>query len=143
VLGDVTGERVLDLYCGTGALGLEALSRGAAHATLVDTRTATVARNIQALDAGSRTALERTGARRFLAATEERFDLIFCDPPYRLAARLGPALAQPLLACLAPGGRLVVESDVREPLDLGIAPDDERSYGETLVRIYSKGGEPG
>jgi 16S rRNA (guanine966-N2)-methyltransferase len=141
LLGDVGDARVLDLFCGTGALGLEALSRGAAHATFVDTRTATVARNIQALDARDRATLVRADARRFLAETADRFDLILCDPPYRLADRLGPALAQPLFTCLATGGRLVVESDARAPLELGVSPADERAYGETLIRIYRDGGE--
>jgi 16S rRNA (guanine966-N2)-methyltransferase len=142
LLGDVSEARVLDLYCGTGALGLEALSRGAAKATFVDTRTATVARNIQALEASDRAELIRADALRFLAETPGRFDLILCDPPYKLADRLGPALAKPLFGCLATGGRLVVESDARDPLDLGVAPADERAYGETLVRIYRDGGGP-
>lgn len=136
VLGDVGGARVLDLYCGTGALGLEALSRGAAESTFVDTRTATVARNLQALAPGARASLVRKDARAFLAGCGERYDLIFCDPPYKLADRLGPSLTKPLLACLAQTGRLVTESDARSPLELDLAPAQERRYGETLVRIY-------
>ena len=139
ILGDISGARVLDLYCGTGALGLEALSRGAAEATFVDNRTATVARNLQALEAGERATLVRAGARRFLAGCEQHFDLIFCDPPYKLADRLGPALAQPLFACLSADGRAVAESDARAPLELGRTPAEERTYGETLVRIYDGG----
>jgi 16S rRNA G966 N2-methylase RsmD len=102
----------------------------------VDTRTATVARNIQALETGDRADLVRSDALRFLADPSDRFDLIFCDPPYRLADRLGPALAQPLFGCLATGGRIVVESDARDPLDFGVGPADERIYGDTLIRIY-------
>ena len=86
MLGDVSGARVLDLYAGSGALGIEALSRGAASAVFVerDARAAaTITRNLDALGADAE--VRRQDALRFLASGAGPFDLVFCDPPYDLA----------------------------------------------------------
>jgi 16S rRNA (guanine966-N2)-methyltransferase len=136
MLGDVGGLDVLDLFAGTGALAIEALSRGAASATLVDTRPGPARANVEALDLGDRATVVAEDALEFLGREAGRYDLILCDPPYRLAARLGPDLDQPLLAHLRPGGRIVAESSARDPLDLGLEPWRERRYGEALLRIY-------
>src|SRR5688572_22010464 len=88
ILGDVGGLRVLDLFCGSGALGIEALSRGAAEATLVDTDVEEAARNVEDLGLGERATIVRADAARFLGGVEPgSFDLILCDPPYALADR--------------------------------------------------------
>src|SRR5215203_247228 len=98
VLGNaVVGARVLDLYCGTGALAIEALSRGAARAVLVDRDTRPALGNVESLGLGARAELVRADARRWLAerAGDEgapRFDLVFVDAPYRLADRVGQEL---------------------------------------------------
>lgn len=136
VLGDVAGASVLDLYAGTGALAIEALSRGAAEATAVDVDVRLCERNVTDLGLGERATLVRSDAIRFLRGERGSFDLIFCDPPYRLADRLGPELAEHLVPRLAPGGRLITESDARRPLDLGLAPAFERTYGDTILRIH-------
>lgn len=136
MLGDVGGLDVLDLFAGTGALAIEALSRGAASATLVDTRPDPARANVAALGLEGRATVVAADALEFLRRGGERFDLILCDPPYRLAARLGPDLDQPLLARLRPAGRIVAESSAREPLDFALEPWRERRYGEALVRIY-------
>lgn len=136
MLGDVAGLAVLDLYAGTGALAIEALSRGAATAVLVDVRPEVARANVEALGLSDRATVVAADALEFLGAESRRFDLILCDPPYRLAARLGPDLDQLLLPCLRPGGRIVAESSARDPLDLDLEPVRERRYGEALVRIY-------
>ena len=136
MLGDVAGLEVLDLFAGTGALAIEALSRGAARGTLVDVRSETARANVDALGLDDRAEIVTGDALEFLRGDERRFDLILCDPPYRLAARLGPDLDQLLPPRVRPGGRIVAESAAREPLDLSLEPVRERRYGEALLRIY-------
>lgn len=143
-LGDVAGARVLDLYCGTGALAIEALSRGAAGAVLVDREVRPALGNVERLGLGGRVELVRADAARWLAqrAKEggEGFDLIFVDAPYRLADRVGPALDKHLPRLLADGGRAVVESGARGPLRLeSLRPLRQRRYGAADIGIYGAG----
>jgi 16S rRNA (guanine966-N2)-methyltransferase len=140
ILGDVGGARVLDLYCGTGALAIEAISRGARSAVLVDTKTGTARHNVEALRVDERCVVVRADAIRYLGSEESRFDLVFCDPPYKLADRLGPELDRLLPERLAKGGRVIVESDVRSPLDLNLPVEVERSYGDTMIRVHGEVG---
>jgi 16S rRNA (guanine966-N2)-methyltransferase len=144
ILGEaVGGASVLDLFCGTGALAIEALSRGAARATLVDTDPRLARRNVDELGLGGRAEIVRGDAVRFLGRRGERFDLVFCDPPYNIADRLEGNLDSLIPTRLQTGGRLIVESSARRPLELaGLPVAVERRYGEALVRIYGKeGGE--
>ena len=141
VLGDrVQGARVLDLFAGSGALGIEALSRGAAEATFVDSAPAAIRAiraNLEALGAAAE--VRRSDARRFLggaSAAARQYDLVFLDPPYRLAGRLASELTAALPAVLAPGAAVVAESDRRQELELGLPILDERRYGDTLIRIH-------
>jgi 16S rRNA (guanine966-N2)-methyltransferase len=140
ILGSVEGARVLDLFAGSGALGIEALSRGAAEVTMVDSSTAACAairRNLEALDASAEVHHQRALA--FLGGARARgrqYDLVLLDPPYRQAPRLGPELSAALGPVLSPGARVVAESDRRAPLELDLALPDERRYGDTLIRIY-------
>jgi 16S rRNA (guanine966-N2)-methyltransferase len=141
ILGDrVDGARVLDLFAGSGALGLEALSRGAADATFVDSAAAPVkalAANLGML--GAEAEVRRQDALRFLGSARNQarvYDLVFLDPPYRLANRLGGRLSEELPHVLAPGATVVTESDRRRPLDLDLPISDERRYGDTLIRIH-------
>ncbi|HEX2703993.1 MAG TPA: 16S rRNA (guanine(966)-N(2))-methyltransferase RsmD [Solirubrobacteraceae bacterium] len=138
MLGDVSGTRVLDLFAGSGALGIEALSRGAAHATFVDSGQSAIAAislNLGQLGLQQRALVERLDARQMLARGET-YDLVFVDPPYSKAADLGPLLARELPARLSPGARVVSESDRRAPLELGLPTIRERRYGDTLIRIH-------
>ena len=143
ILGErVLGARVLDLFAGTGALGLEALSRGAAEATFVDSDAAAIAvvkRNLD--DLGLDGSVQRRDALAFLrdaARAQRQYDLVFLDPPYRGAGVLGPKLADTLPSVLVPGGMVVAESDRREPIDLQpLTMLDERRYGDTLIRLHA------
>ena len=140
--GQLDGLSVLDLFCGTGALAIEAISRGADSAVLVDKAPAPAARNVAELKIANRCEIVRGDAIRYLERSERRFGLIFCDPPYRLAARLGPSLSQHLPPRLARYGRLVVESSARSPIELELPKKvsmvAERKIGEALIRIYAK-----
>lgn len=134
------GADVLDLFAGSGALGLEALSRGAATATFVDsapTAIRAVRDNLAAL--GAAADVRREDALRFLhgaAGAARHYDLVFLDPPYRLAERLGRPLSEALPAVLAPAAVVVAESDRRAPLELTLPLHDERRYGDTLIRLH-------
>jgi 16S rRNA (guanine966-N2)-methyltransferase len=142
-LGEIGGARVLDLYCGTGALAIEALSRGADSAVLVDRDTRPALGNVERLGLGERTELVRAGVERWLAATGEaaeavRFDLVLVDAPYRLADRVGQALDTHLPRLLAPGGRAVVESGARAPLRIdSLERLRQRRYGAADVSFYA------
>ena len=140
ILGDVGGLRVLDLFCGTGALAIEALSRGAAHATLVDRDVAAARRNLEQLELTDRAEAVRSDVIRFLRRPGlDPFELVLCDPPYRLADRFGAEVGPLIPAALAEGGRVVVESAPGGALELGLPLLDERRYGDTLVRLYGSG----
>ena len=140
LIGPVDDASVLDLFAGSGALGLEALSRGAAEATFVDSATASVAAvkaNLEAL--GGEAEVRRADALRFLRAAPgdaRQYDLVLLDPPYRLAERLGRELSEALPGVLAPAALVVSESDRRAPLPLDLPLKDERRYGDTLIRIH-------
>lgn len=140
ILGDLAGARVLDLYAGSGALGIEALSRGAVSCEFVDRSAAAIAaieRNLA--DLGIVAPVHRRDAVKAVGDASERgaaYDLVVLDPPYRHPAGLGRALSEALPAVLAPGARVVTESDRRSPLDLDLPLTDERRYGDTLIRIH-------
>ncbi|HEX5762461.1 MAG TPA: RsmD family RNA methyltransferase [Solirubrobacterales bacterium] len=143
-LGDIGGSSVLDLYCGTGALAIEALSRGAAVATLVDRDTRPALGNVERLGLADRVELVRADAARWVAgvgrpgAGERRFDLVFLDAPYRLAERVGRELDTHLPELLGPNGRLIVESGARRPLAIrSLEPLRQRRYGGTDVSFYA------
>ena len=136
ILGGVEGAVALDLYCGTGALGIEAVSRGAERAVLVDVDSAPARHNVETLQLDDRCEVVRSEALHYLRRSRGGLDLVFCDPPYRLAARLGPKLNQLIPDRLASGGRVIVECDVRHPLELTLDLRRERRYGDTLIRVY-------
>jgi 16S rRNA (guanine966-N2)-methyltransferase len=138
MLGDVSGARVLDLYAGSGALGIEALSRGAESAMFVerDQRALTaLRRNLEAI--GAESSVRRQDVLRFLARPEGTFDLVFCDPPYDDAPRVAAPLSEALPAMLGENARIVTESDKRNPLLLSLPLLVERAYGDTRIAIHS------
>ena len=141
-LGSFEGLRVADLFAGTGALGLEALSRGAAHCTFIEKDRAALdilQRNIARLKAGDRADV-RAQSVEHAPPPAQPFDLVFMDPPY------GTGLAQHALdriaadGWLAPGGWLSVELH-GETLDLpsGLAPEAERRFGKAVIRVLRAG----
>lgn len=140
----VSGARVLDLFAGTGALGLEALSRGAAHVTFVDDGTAAVAlirRNIALMRATDASDLFRRDATRIGDSRGVPFGLAFLDPPY------GKGLGeQALSACvaggwLAPGALIMWEEGAPPVPPAGFRTLDQRRYGDTLVTLLQAPGE--
>jgi len=138
MLGGVEGARVLDLFAGSGALGIEALSRGAAELTLVDTHPAATRRNVEDLGLTERAQSVKADAVRFLKRAEPgSFDLVLCDPPYTLADRVAADLVQLIPGALSGGGRAMTESSPQRPLDLDLPLLAERTYGDTMIRIYS------
>jgi len=152
ILGSRTeGARVLDLFAGTGALGLEALSRGALSAVLVesDPRTfAVMRRNVLELGASGAEPLlmDYRAALRVLTRRCSRFDLAFLDPPYGkgIAARSADDLAG--AGVLEPGGTVVVEEAERTgelPFPPGWERFEDRRYGDTRVMIFTVEREPG
>jgi 16S rRNA (guanine966-N2)-methyltransferase len=143
MLEDVEGASVLDLFAGTGALGIEALSRGAQAAVFVE-RDASVVRalraNLDALGITPATAQVRRAdglqALRSARARKETYDLVFIDPPYGQARDWGPKLSAALPQVLGPDARVVVESDRRSPLELALAFERSRRYGDTSITIH-------
>jgi 16S rRNA (guanine966-N2)-methyltransferase len=141
MLGDVSDARVLDLYAGTGALGIEALSRGAASALFVEREpraAAAIEENLRSL--GLDQAVLRRDALRFLGRGEGTFDLVFCDPPYDFVPRIAGPLAERLPAVLAEDARIVTESVKRIPLRLPFPLLTERAYGDTRIAIHAAPG---
>ena len=143
ILGDVSGANVLDLFAGSGALAIEALSRGASKATLVDSSDSAIAAaraNLEAL--GLDASLRRQAVLGFLrnaAVQPQHYDLVFVDPPYRHAGSLSDELGAALEPVLTPDARVVCESDRRAPLRLALAtlePLADRIYGDTLISIH-------
>jgi len=138
--GCVEGRRVVDLFAGSGALAIEALSRGAGEATLVDSSPAAIAairRNLTAVGIEAEVRHQRAATFLEHARTHARqYDLVFLDPPYRQVSDSGRELSQALPPVLAPAARVVAESDRRAPLRLDLTLLDERRYGDTLIRIH-------
>jgi 16S rRNA (guanine966-N2)-methyltransferase len=144
MLGEISGARVLDLFAGSGALGIEALSRGAAQAVFVE-RDALALRTLRANLHALELAPPRAQARRAdaLAALrsarrrKETYDLVLIDPPYAQARDWGPELAEALAPLLATAARVIVESDRRAPLQLDLPIERQRRYGDTTITIHS------
>jgi 16S rRNA (guanine966-N2)-methyltransferase len=144
--GHVEGSRVVDLFAGTGALAIEALSRGAGFALFVDNGTqarALLRANVEALALGGVTRIWRADATRLGAAPAGGpFALAFLDPPY------GQGFAEPALASLVAGGWLEAEAlcvveeaasaDIAAPP--GLLRADERVYGDTKISIFRTSG---
>lgn len=142
--GSVDGARVLDLFAGTGAMGIEALSRGAAGALFVDSAPAAVravGENLRRTGLGERGAVRRMEALRTIRQKPGQFDLVLLDPPYRTA---GPVLDQILgeiagQGVAAPGARIVLTRSSRSYMPvIPVNWELERrlSYGEAVVLVF-------
>ncbi len=137
LIGPVDGAAVLDLFAGSGAMGLEALSRGAASCVCVESdRDAcrTIDRNVEKLGVKGVRVLQRD-ALRVLAAETRTYDLVLCDPPYGYADL--PRLGRYLPRVLTPDGLLVYESDAREePAVDGLTVRTSRTYGAARLTLF-------
>ncbi len=134
----VADARVLDLFAGTGALGLEALSRGASHATFVDDGTAARAllrANIDRMKAVAAAEIYRRDATNMAANRGAAFGLVFLDPPY--GKSLGEAALASCIAgkWLAPDALIVWEENAAPTLPAGFDLLDQRKYGDTLITL--------
>jgi 16S rRNA (guanine966-N2)-methyltransferase len=140
LIGPVEGMEVLDLFAGSGAMGLEALSRGAASATFVESDRAaarTIDRNLEKLGFDARVYVD-DAARRLAteAAAGKRYDLVLIDPPYRMLAGILPVLASHLPSVVASGGLVVVESDASEEPDVPLPLRTTRRYGSVRISVF-------
>jgi 16S rRNA (guanine966-N2)-methyltransferase len=138
---DLTGAAVLDLFAGTGALGIEALSRGAASGVFVekDTRTAAlIEENLQVTGFTAVARVVRADAERLNLASLGRFDLVFADPPYALV--LESRALGAIASLLADAGVAVVEHGIEAPppTPVGLEAFDRREYGDTGVTFYRR-----
>lgn len=141
LVGPVDGAKVLDLFAGSGALGIEALSRGAAIAVFVEQdaeAVRTIERNLDRLRlTGAR--VVRADALRSLAreaTAGAKYDLVLVDPPYGMLNEIQPRLARHLPPLLAADGLLVVETDARTEPELPLPIRTSRKYGQTRVTLF-------
>lgn len=140
LVGPLDGATVLDLYAGSGALGLEALSRGAERAVFVEhdgEAARAIERNLDKLRLHG-TVLRRDAVT--VLATEagsgRKYDLVLVDPPYEMYPDLQPQLARYLPSVLAEDGLLVVETDVRVEPELPLTQRTTRKYGQARITVY-------
>jgi 16S rRNA (guanine966-N2)-methyltransferase len=143
ILGPLDGAAVLDLFAGSGGLGLEALSRGARRCTFVDRdRSAcrVIRDNLALLGLTGATVLQRDAlhALREEAAAGRRYDLVLLDPPYGEWAALEPALAVALPAVLADDAVVVVETEARAEPVLPLDRVTSRRYGSARLTVFSR-----
>jgi 16S rRNA (guanine966-N2)-methyltransferase len=140
LIGPVDGASVLDLFAGSGALGLEALSRGAESAVFVEPdRDAcrTIERNLEKLRlAGTVLCREALRALAAEATAGRRYDLVLADPPYEMFSQLQTALSAYLPAVLEETGLLVLETDARTEPDLPLAQRTSRRYGSARLTLF-------
>ena len=141
----VEGARVLDLFAGSGQLGIEALSRGAVGCTFVDMAREScgvVRDNLRSTGLGKDSKVVMADAVRFLASSYETYDIVFADPPYRKG--IAESLVMAVGDVLSENGIFVLETeeDAEVPDEApGISLQKKYRYGKTNVRIYRKAGE--
>lgn len=139
-LGPFDGLRIADLFAGSGALGLEALSRGAAHATFVESDPAAAAalrRNAARLDAGDRVRI--VGGSALALPASQPFDLVFADPPYEAGS--GSAAVNSVIGAgwLAAGGWMSIETSRRDVIDpRGLAVEATRDVGRARLTLLRR-----
>jgi 16S rRNA (guanine966-N2)-methyltransferase len=143
IVGPLDGAAVLDLYAGSGAMGLEALSRGAARAVFVERdadAVRAIERNLDKLRlAGTIVRQDAVTALAAEAGSHRKYDLVLVDPPYDMYPDVQPQLARYLPSLLAPDGMLVVETDARVEPDLPLRLRTTRKYGPARITIYEAG----
>lgn len=139
VLGDIEGLTVADLFAGSGALGLEAISLGAARAVFVDSSevaTRTIKANITTLEVTQRTQVVKSTAEHFIASSNEKFDLIFFDPPY---VKFDLNVLEQATHILLPGKIIVVSCSAKTDLPDEVGPlrlVKNTMYGDTQIAYF-------
>ena len=140
ISAELDGAKVLDAFAGSGSLGLEALSRGATHATFVEKdRVAqkVIDNNIALLNLSDQTTLVKANLSSWLSKTDECYDIIFADPPFD-----DPQLStvSDLFALLKPNGLMVLSYPGKgeRPTETGVVVVDNRSYGNAALAFYRK-----
>ena len=141
LIGPVDGARVLDLFAGSGAMGLEALSRGASQAVFVESDRAacrTIEQNLDRLRLTGAVVVCSDAARALAAdaAAGQRYDLILVDPPYRLFSEVEPLLSRYVPAVLTEDGIVVVETSEREEPELALPKRTSRRYGSARLTVF-------
>ena len=141
LIGPVDDAAVLDLFAGSGAMGLEALSRGARSCVFVESDRAAVQaieRNLEKLRLTGATILRRDAMTALAAeaAAGRRYDLVLVDPPYGMFSKYRPGLAAYLPAVLADDGLVVVETSARDEPDLPLSLRTSRRYGSTRLTLF-------
>jgi 16S rRNA (guanine966-N2)-methyltransferase len=141
LIGPVDGARVLDLYAGSGAMGLEALSRGAARAVFVESDRAacrTIEQNLDKLRLTGAVVVCGDAARSLAAdaAAGEQYDLVLVDPPYRLFSEVESLLSRYVPAVLTEDGIVVVETSEREEPELELPKRTSRRYGSARLTVF-------
>jgi 16S rRNA (guanine966-N2)-methyltransferase len=141
LIGPVDGARVLDLFAGSGAMGLEALSRGASQAVFVESDRAaclTIEQNLDRLRLTGAVVVCGDAARALAAdaAAGQRYDLILVDPPYRLFSEVEPLLSRYVPAVLTEDGIVVVETSEREEPELALSKRTSRRYGSARLTVF-------
>jgi 16S rRNA (guanine966-N2)-methyltransferase len=140
LIGPLDGARVLDVFAGSGALGLEALSRGAAGAVFVESdrdACSTIKRNLEKLRLhGTVLCRDALQALAQETAAGRKYDLVLADPPYEMFASLQTALAAYLPALLDETGLLVLETDARTEPELPLAKRTSRRYGSARLTLF-------
>jgi 16S rRNA (guanine966-N2)-methyltransferase len=146
LVGPLEGARVLDLFAGSGALGIEALSRGASSAVFVERdpdAVRTIGHNLDRLRlTGARVVhgdVLRTIAEEATAGA--KYDLVLVDPPYGMLTEIQPRLARHLPPLLAADGLLVLETDARAEPELPLPVRTSRKYGQTRVTLFEAAAE--
>jgi 16S rRNA (guanine(966)-N(2))-methyltransferase RsmD len=142
-LGPITGLTVIDLFAGTGAMGLEALSRGAERCVFVESDRKVVEilrQNIHDLDYEGQSrvlAADYQAALRDLGRSQERFDLLFVDPPYKMLTEAEVIIGPFVASLMQDGGVVVLESERGLHPTLGAVPVFDRVYGDTRVTMVT------
>ena len=141
---DIEGRKVLDLFAGTGQMGIEALSRGAAHATFVDVAPAAakiVRENVELTRFTDVSRVMQTDWRAFLSSCREKFDVIFLDPPYHTDMLENAMQTIAAIDILSEHGIMICESPLDKVLPELAAPYEkgkEYRYGKIKVTLYRR-----
>lgn len=137
----IAGASFLDLFCGTGAMGIEALSRGASKVTFNDIDRKSIAllkSNLQKLKVDEQYSVFNYDAFRLLKTTCEKFDIIYIDPPYAL--NLGASAVEQSINALAPHGLIILEDEKAFDGEIeGLIKTDCRKYGRIHLTFFQKG----